>query len=99
MKVSPSLHRELQERLDTPELDEALAALALPEVIAGIMHDLGLETLPGVHPGMRRTPHHASTIDGLLNSLPTDLSQWTDAQLEAAMAKAEYEARRSRGSG
>lgn len=130
------LHREFQERLDAPELDEALAAQAVPE----IMHDLGLDTVPGAPPAMRRTPqdvaalcawaaappgtpaaalpplrplpsnaaprslidggpHHASTIDRLLDTLPDDVSQWTDAQLEAAMAKAEYEARRSRGSG
>ncbi len=138
--AAESLHREFQERLDAPELDEALAAQAVPEVIADIMHDLGLQTVPGAHPGMRRTPqdvaalcawaaappgtpaaalpplrpppsnaaprslldggpHHASTIDRLLDNLPSDVSQWTDAQLEAAMAKAEYEARRCRGSG
>ena len=42
-----SLQGELQERLDAPELDEGLAAQTVPQVVADIVRDLGLDILPG----------------------------------------------------
>ncbi len=49
-----ALHAEFYERLDDPELDDALAQLPVAEIIKAICRDLGIEHHPGTHPWRRR---------------------------------------------
>ncbi len=51
-----SLHAELADRLDAPDLDDDLATRPVADIIADICRDLGLATLPGTRPWKRRTP-------------------------------------------
>ncbi len=51
-----SLHAELADRLDAPDLDDDLATRPVADIIADICRDLGLATLPGARPWKRRTP-------------------------------------------
>jgi hypothetical protein len=54
--AAETLHAEFLERLDGPDLDDALDDRPVAEIIAEICHDLGLDSLPGAHPWKRRTP-------------------------------------------
>jgi hypothetical protein len=51
-----SLHAELLDRMDGPELEDEIDHRPVTEIIADICRDLGLERLPGAHPWKRRTP-------------------------------------------
>jgi hypothetical protein len=51
-----ALHREFLERLDTPDWESELADRPVDDIIADIIHDLGLVAVPGHHPWKRRTP-------------------------------------------
>ena len=57
-----SLHAELQERLDAPDLEDDISSRPTPEIIAEICKDLGLDNMPGVHPRKRRTPADAANL-------------------------------------
>jgi hypothetical protein len=51
-----SLHAELLDRLDSPDLDDDIAGRPIADIIADICRDLGLSAIPGTHPWQRRTP-------------------------------------------
>ena len=59
----PALHAELHERLDAPELDDEIGNKPVADIIADIIHDLGLDRLPGTPtPWCRRTPAEIRTL-------------------------------------
>jgi hypothetical protein len=51
-----SLHEELMDRLDTPDLEDEIRGRPLGDIIDDIIRDLGLAAAPGSHPWKRRTP-------------------------------------------
>ena len=51
-----TLHAELRERLDAPDLDDDICLRPAADIINEIRRDLGLAALPGTHPWKRRTP-------------------------------------------
>ena len=51
-----ALQAELQDRLDTPDVEDDLTTRPIPEIITEICRDLGLASTPGAHPWKRRTP-------------------------------------------
>ena len=51
-----TLHAELRDRLDDPDLEDDLAHRPIADIIAEIRRDLGLASPPGDHPWRRRTP-------------------------------------------
>ena len=51
-----TLHAELHERLDGPDLDDDISTRPAADIIAEICRDLGLAALPGTRPWKRRTP-------------------------------------------
>ena len=57
-----SLHAELNERLDAPDLDDDLETRPVADIIAEICRDLGLDDMPGAHPRKRRTPADVATL-------------------------------------
>ena len=56
MDDSGTLHGELLDRLDTPDLEDEIGTRPIGEIITDIIRDLGLAALPGTHPWKRRTP-------------------------------------------
>ena len=54
----PTLHAELHERLDAPELDDEIGSKPVADIVADIIRDLGLA--PG--PWSRRTPASIRTL-------------------------------------
>jgi hypothetical protein len=57
-----TLHAELRERLDSPDLDDDLAGRPVDEIIAEIVRDLGLAAATGSHPWKRRTPDDVAAL-------------------------------------
>ncbi len=57
-----TLHAELLDRMDAPDLDDEIADRPVPDIIKDIRRDLGLAALPGTRPRKRRT---AADIAGL----------------------------------
>jgi hypothetical protein len=57
-----TLHQELLERLDAPELEDEIGDRPVDEIIADIVRDLGLAALPGTHPWKRRTPEDIALL-------------------------------------
>jgi hypothetical protein len=51
-----TLNAELQERLDRPDLDDAIDDRPIPEIIAELVRDFGLEATANADPWKRRTP-------------------------------------------
>ena len=51
-----SLHDELLERLDGPDIEDAIVSKPVPEIITELTRDLGLDILRGADPWVRRTP-------------------------------------------
>ena len=51
-----SLHEELLERLDGPDLEDAIDTRPVAEIITELCRDLGLDIIPGADPWVRRTP-------------------------------------------
>ncbi len=51
-----TLHAELLDRMDAPDLDDEIADRPVPDIIKDICRDLGLAALPGTRPWKRRTP-------------------------------------------
>ena len=51
-----TLHAELLDRLDAPDLDDDIASRPVEDIIRDILRDLGIEALPGTRPWKRRTP-------------------------------------------
>ena len=60
--AAEALQAELLERLDGPELEEAIADRPVDEIIAEICRDLGLAAMPGTHPWKRRTPGDVAVL-------------------------------------
>ena len=71
------LHAELQDRLDSPDLDDDIANLSTPEIIADICRDLGLASaaLPGPRPWKRRTPDDVAQLCARAANSPAPHSQ------------------------
>jgi hypothetical protein len=57
-----TLHAELLDRLDAPDLDDDIENRPIGDVIADICRDLGLAALPGTHPWKRRTTEDLATL-------------------------------------
>jgi hypothetical protein len=57
-----TLHAELLDRLDAPDLDDDIDRRPVAEIITEICRDLGLAALPGTHPWKRRTPADLATL-------------------------------------
>ena len=51
-----ALNAELDERLDSPDLEDDIAGRPIADIIAEICRDFGLAHVPGNHPWKRRTP-------------------------------------------
>ncbi len=51
-----SLHAELRDRLDAPDLEDDIQSRPIAEIIAEIRRDLGVAPLSDLHPWERRTP-------------------------------------------
>jgi hypothetical protein len=58
-----ALHAELLERLDSPDLDDAIDTRPLPEIIDEMRHDLGLIGGPDSHYWKRRTPEDIAVLN------------------------------------
>ncbi|MGI4953947.1 MAG: hypothetical protein ACRYGM_19270 [Janthinobacterium lividum] len=58
-----SLHQELRDRLDAPDLEDEIADRPTIEIINDILRDLGLAAVPGcANPWTRRTPTQAASL-------------------------------------
>ncbi len=51
-----TLHAELLDRMDAPDLDRDIESRPIDDIIKDILRDLGLAALPGTRPWKRRTP-------------------------------------------
>jgi hypothetical protein len=58
-----TLHAELMERLDRPELDDEIAQRSIGDIVTDINHDLGIAGLYGSHPWKRRIPHDVALLN------------------------------------
>jgi hypothetical protein len=54
--LQDSLHAELHDRMDAPDLDDDIAGRPAADIITEICRDLGLAAHPGTRPFKRRTP-------------------------------------------
>jgi hypothetical protein len=80
-----SLHAELLERLDRPDLDDEIANRPLAEIVTDMCRDLGIAGLPGEHPWKRRMPHDIA----ILNARAAQLAGASvSAELAALLAAA-----------
>jgi hypothetical protein len=57
-----TLHAELLDRLDAPDLDDDIDNRPIADIIADICRDLGLAALPGTHPWKRRTAEDLTAL-------------------------------------
>jgi hypothetical protein len=57
-----TLHAELVDRLDGPDLDDDIDQRPIADIIADICRDLGLGAMPGTHPWKRRTPDDLAAL-------------------------------------
>ena len=65
------LQAELLDRLDSPDLDDDIDNLPIPEIITNICRDFGLaETRPGGRPWKRRTPDDIALLCARAARLP-----------------------------
>ena len=78
-----SLHAELQERLDAPDLEDDLSSRPAAEIIAEICKDLGLADMPGAHPCKRRTPADIANLYARAAQQPGPAQQPTPARQPA----------------
>lgn len=87
-----SLRAELLERIDAPEFAEDLANRSPDILVAEICRDLGLATLPGMRPDLRRTPDDIAILAAQAAApAGSGLPQWIgaadpQARLNAAAA-------------
>ena len=51
-----SLHEELRERIDAPDMAHEIDNRPAAHIIRDLLRDLGLAHIPGTHPWARRTP-------------------------------------------
>jgi hypothetical protein len=58
-----TLHAELLERLDRPELDDEIADRPVGDIVTDISRDLGLAGLHGSHLWKRRIPHDIAILN------------------------------------
>jgi hypothetical protein len=65
-----SLHAELLERLDRPELEDEIASRATPDIVVDICRDLGIAGPHGTRPGKRRIPHDIAILNARAEQLP-----------------------------
>jgi len=59
------LHEELLERLDTPDLEDEIGNRPIEDIITDIIRDLGLVTVLGDSPWLRRTPDDVARLCAL----------------------------------
>ena len=57
-----ALHAELLERLDGPDLEDAIDSRPVAEIITELSRDLGLDIITGADPWKRRTPADIATL-------------------------------------
>ncbi len=57
-----TLHVELLERLDGPDIEDDIARRPAAEIIADICHDLGLDKRPWMRPWVRRRPADVAAL-------------------------------------
>jgi hypothetical protein len=57
-----TLHAELVDRLDAPDVDDDIEHRPIADIIADICRDLGLAALPGTHPWKRRTAEDLTAL-------------------------------------
>ena len=58
-----TLHAELMDRLDSPDLEDDIDSLPVEAIITDILRDFGLAHLPGTHPWKRRTPDDVAELN------------------------------------
>jgi hypothetical protein len=78
-----SLHAELLERLDSPDLEDEIADRPIAEIITDICRDLAIAALPGTHPWKRRIPHDIAILNARAAGRP---GQPPSAELAALLA-------------
>ena len=66
-----SLHAELLDRLDSPDLDDEIGRRPVDEIIAEIRRDLGLMSMPGRPQWKRRTPQDVAVLCARASLAPT----------------------------
>ncbi|HEY0205118.1 MAG TPA: hypothetical protein VGC15_13330 [Acetobacteraceae bacterium] len=57
-----TLHAELLDRMDAPDLDDDIASRPVEDIIRDILRDLGIAALMGTRPWKRRTPAHIAEL-------------------------------------
>ena len=67
-----SLREELMDRLDTSDLEDEIDHRPIDDVIADIVHDLGLATSRGTHPWKRRTPADLAELNACAAQHPRE---------------------------
>jgi hypothetical protein len=65
-----SLHAELLDRLDSPDLDDELATRTVPDIVTDICRDFGIAALPGTHAWKRRMPIDIAILNARAAKLP-----------------------------
>ncbi len=68
--AAETLHAELVERLDGPDLDADILHRPVDDIIADICRDLGIAAPPGARPWKRRTPADIQSLAALANRTP-----------------------------
>ena len=67
---APTLHAELLERLEQPDLEHDIATRPIAEIVRDICRDLGLRDIPGSTTWKRRTPRDHAQIHARAASHP-----------------------------
>ncbi len=74
-KEAGTLHAELLDRLDAPDLELALAHRPVADIVADICRDLGLDNCLGARPWKRRTPTDVERLVARAAARPGDPRQ------------------------
>ena len=79
--TATGLHAELRERLDAPDLEDEIGDRPVEDIIADILRDLGLATVPGFpNPWTRRTPADLRTLNARAATPPNPVGRVSEAQ-------------------
>ena len=65
-----ALQAELRERLDAPDLEDAIGNRPIGEIICEIRRDLGLDVMPAPHTKRRRTPAQIAHLHRVAAAAP-----------------------------
>jgi hypothetical protein len=65
-----SLHAELIERLDSPDLEDEIATRTIPQIVQDICRDFGIAGLDRTHPYKRRIPHDIAVLNARAEQMP-----------------------------